>query len=117
MDARWTSPSPAQPAERPGGRSARATPAATPASRSSPGVHSIDAGNWGVTLKADVADDDPRVDSWVPIYAGADWHEREAWEMFGIAFDGHPDLRHLYLPTELRGPSRCARTSRCSPAG
>ena len=41
--------------------------------------------------------------SWVEIYAGADWHERECWEMFGITFEGHPALRHLYLPSEFEG--------------
>ena len=44
-----------------------------------------------------------RVDTWVRVYAGADWHEREAWEMFGIDFDGHPHLRHIYLPGEFEG--------------
>ena len=37
------------------------------------------------------------------VYAGADWHERETWEMFGFTFDGHPDLRHIYLPGEFEG--------------
>jgi NADH-quinone oxidoreductase subunit C len=58
---------------------------------------------WGVTLKADVPDDDLSVGSWVPVYAGADWHEREAWEMFGISFVGHPGLRHIYLPSGFEG--------------
>jgi NADH-quinone oxidoreductase subunit C len=57
----------------------------------------------GITLKADLPDDDPRVDSWVPVFRGADWHEREAWEMYGFTFDGHPRLRHIYLPTEFEG--------------
>jgi NADH-quinone oxidoreductase subunit C len=56
-----------------------------------------------VTLKADLPDDDLRVASLVPLYAGANWHERECWEMFGITFDGHPGLRHLYLPGEFEG--------------
>ena len=56
-----------------------------------------------VLLKADLPDDDLRIASWIPTYAGAAWHEREAWEMFGITFDGNPDLRHLYLPTEFEG--------------
>ena len=34
---------------------------------------------------------------------GADWHERECWEMYGFVFDGHPALRHLYLPSEFEG--------------
>jgi NADH-quinone oxidoreductase subunit C len=56
-----------------------------------------------ITLKVDVDDTDPRAESWVPVYPGAAWHEREAWEMFGIVFDGHPTLRHLYLPSEFEG--------------
>jgi len=56
-----------------------------------------------LTLKTDVDDTSPSVESWVPIYPGADWHERECWEMFGIVFDGHPALRHLYLPSDFEG--------------
>jgi NADH-quinone oxidoreductase subunit C len=56
-----------------------------------------------VFLKADVPDADPRVPTWTRTYAGAAWHEREAWEMFGITFDGNPDQRHIYLPTEFEG--------------
>ncbi len=56
-----------------------------------------------VIAKADLPEDDLRAPSWVPTYPGADWHEREAWEMFGIDFDGHPGLRHLYLPGEFEG--------------
>ena len=56
-----------------------------------------------VILKTDVDEHDPRAESWVPVYPGADWHERETWEMFGFVFDGHPALRHLYLPFEFEG--------------
>jgi NADH-quinone oxidoreductase subunit C len=59
--------------------------------------------HWGVTFKTDVDEQSPLVESWVPVYPGADWHERECWEMFGIVFDGHPDLRKLYLPAEFAG--------------
>ncbi|MGB6057692.1 MAG: NADH-quinone oxidoreductase subunit C [Microthrixaceae bacterium] len=59
--------------------------------------------NWGVTLKADVPDEPFEVGSWTGVYAGADWHEREAHEMFGIGFAGHPGLRHMYLPTDFEG--------------
>jgi hypothetical protein len=41
--------------------------------------------------------------SWVGLFAGANWHERETHEMFGIGFDGHPDLRNIYLPGEFEG--------------
>lgn len=59
--------------------------------------------HWGITLKTDVAEDAPRVDSWVSVYPGADWHERECWEMYGIDFVGHPKIRRLYLPAEFEG--------------
>jgi NADH-quinone oxidoreductase subunit C len=57
----------------------------------------------GITLKADLDEADPRIESWIPVYRGADWHEREIWEMYGFQFDGHPDLRHIYLPAEFEG--------------
>jgi NADH-quinone oxidoreductase subunit C len=56
-----------------------------------------------VILKTDVDESTMRAESWVPVYPGADWHEREAWEMYGLVFDGHPSLRHLYLPSEFEG--------------
>jgi NADH-quinone oxidoreductase subunit C len=57
----------------------------------------------GVTMKVDVPDEVPVVDSWASLYAGANWHERECHEMFGIGFNGHPDLRNMYLPTDFEG--------------
>jgi NADH-quinone oxidoreductase subunit C len=57
----------------------------------------------GITVKTDVPDDDPVVPTWSEIYFGANWHEREAWEMFGVRFAGHPHLVHLYLPGEFEG--------------
>jgi len=57
----------------------------------------------GVTVKVDVPDDTLTIDSWYTVYAGANWHERETHEMFGINFAGHPDLRHIYLPGEFEG--------------
>lgn len=57
----------------------------------------------GVTLKADLPDDDLVAESWIPVFAGANWHERETHEMFGIGFAGHPDLRNLYLPGDFEG--------------
>jgi NADH-quinone oxidoreductase subunit C len=56
----------------------------------------------GVTVKADVPDT-MVMPTWIRWYAGANWHERETHEMFGIGFDGHPDLRNIYLPTEFEG--------------
>jgi len=57
----------------------------------------------GITFKVDVPTSDLSVASWVEVYPGANWHERECWEMFGITFTGHPGLRHLYLPGEFEG--------------
>jgi len=42
-----------------------------------------------------VSEDDQRVDSVVGIWKSADWYEREVFDLFGILFDGHPDLRRL----------------------
>jgi NADH-quinone oxidoreductase subunit C len=61
------------------------------------------AGRWGLIVKADVPDDTLTVPSIVPVYAGANWHERETAEMYGLVFAGHPDLRKLYLPTDFEG--------------
>ena len=57
----------------------------------------------GMTLKADLDNEHPKAPSIVSVYRGADWHERETWEMYGFDFDGHPGLRHLYLPGEFEG--------------
>lgn len=42
-----------------------------------------------------------RVPSVVSLWEGANWLEREVWDMFGIKFDGHPDLRRILLPEEF----------------
>lgn len=56
----------------------------------------------GIHVKADV-DESMIVPTWTGTYAGANWHEREVWEMFGISFAGHPGLRNLYLPGSFEG--------------
>jgi len=55
-----------------------------------------------VSIKADVPES-MSMATWIRHYAGANWHERETHEMFGITFAGHPDLRNLYLPGEFEG--------------
>jgi len=48
-------------------------------------------------VKVRVSEDDPTVDSIVPVYQGADWHEREVFDMMGLSFNGHPDLRRILM--------------------
>ena len=57
----------------------------------------------GVVLKADLDPVSPSVASVEKIYPGANWHEREAAEMFGFDFVGHPGLTHIYLPGAFEG--------------
>ncbi|MFA5774927.1 MAG: NADH-quinone oxidoreductase subunit C [Ilumatobacteraceae bacterium] len=57
----------------------------------------------GVTVKVDVADEMPSIASIADVFGGANWHERETHEMFGIDFVGHPDLRNIYLPVDFEG--------------
>lgn len=46
---------------------------------------------------------DPRVDSVTPIWRGADWHEREAYDLLGITFEGHPNLRRIMMTEDWAG--------------
>lgn len=54
-----------------------------------------------IRLKTFVDEDDPHVASVTGVWGTANWHEREAYDMFGIVFDGHPDLRRIYMPDEF----------------
>jgi len=54
-------------------------------------------------VKVPVPEQDPVVDSLVPLWKGANWLEREVWDMFGIRFNGHPDLRRVLLYEEFQG--------------
>lgn len=56
-----------------------------------------------VTVHVPVDAADPRCPSISAVYEGALWHEREAYEMFGIEFEGHPRLVNLYLPEDFEG--------------
>ena len=57
----------------------------------------------GIVIKADLDETSPTVPTISTVFAGADWHEREAWEMFGFDFTGHPNLVHIYLPGAFEG--------------
>ena len=57
--------------------------------------------NQRLTIRVFVDDPEPAVDSVVPLWEAANWLEREVWDMFGIRFRGHPDLRRLMMPEEF----------------
>ena len=56
-----------------------------------------------VTFSTEISKEEAEIDSLVEVYVGANWHERETAEMFGIQFAGHPDLSKMYLPDEFIG--------------
>lgn len=57
--------------------------------------------NERITVRSFVNDPQPSVPSVVPLWEGANWLEREVWDLFGIRFEGHPDLRRIVLPDEF----------------
>jgi NADH-quinone oxidoreductase subunit C len=56
-----------------------------------------------ITVKLRVPTDDPHVDSVTPDWPTADHQEREIYDMFGVVFDGHPDLRRILMPEDYEG--------------
>ncbi|MGI8495135.1 MAG: NADH-quinone oxidoreductase subunit C [Pyrinomonadaceae bacterium] len=54
-------------------------------------------------LKVLLSEDDPHVATVVTVWKTADWHERETFDLFGVIFDGHPDLRRILLPSDFDG--------------
>ena len=60
----------------------------------------LDDNDCVITFRATLPHNDPRVDSIAPICPAAEWIEREMWELLGIEFKGHPDMRHLLLADE-----------------
>lgn len=59
--------------------------------------------NHRVRLKVHIPSHEPRVSTVTHVWKTANWHEREAYDMFGIQFDGHPDLRKILMPDEFEG--------------
>jgi NADH-quinone oxidoreductase subunit C len=56
-----------------------------------------------IRIRAQVPDNDPSIQSVTSIWTGANWHERECYDMFGIVFKGHPDHRRILLPEDWEG--------------
>ena len=54
-----------------------------------------------IRLKTFVEEEDPKLPTVTSIWGTANWHERETFDMFGIIFEGHPDLRRVYMPEEF----------------
>jgi len=54
-----------------------------------------------IRLKVFTEEEDPKVPTMTGVYGTANWHERETFDMFGIIFEGHPDLRRVYMPEDF----------------
>ena len=59
--------------------------------------------NHRVRIKSRVPEQDPEIASLVSLWPSADWMEREVWDLYGIRFRGHPDLRRILLYEEFEG--------------
>ena len=57
--------------------------------------------NFRLRIKADVDESDCAIDTVSSVWKTANWEEREVYDMFGISFNNHPDLRRIYLPEEF----------------
>lgn len=56
-----------------------------------------------LVVKTNLDRETPKVPSITPLYGAANWHERETYDLFGIIFVGHPDLRRILLPDDWKG--------------
>ena len=54
-------------------------------------------------LKVLLHEEDARVPTVTPVWRTANWHERETYDLFGVIFEGHPDLRRILLPDDWQG--------------
>jgi NADH/F420H2 dehydrogenase subunit C len=59
--------------------------------------------NWLLQIRVKVPNENPRVPSLVSVYSSANWLERETYDLFGIVFEGHPDLRRILLDDDFFG--------------
>jgi len=65
-------------------------------------LHSI-AHKLRLRLKCRLAGENPEIDSVAPVWRGANWYERETFDLFGVRFLNHPDLRRIMLPDDWQG--------------
>jgi NADH-quinone oxidoreductase subunit C len=56
-----------------------------------------------ISVKARVSTEEPRIESVIDLFPGADFQEREVYDMFGVVFEGHPDLRRILMPEDYEG--------------
>lgn len=59
--------------------------------------------NHRMRVKVPLEEDDVKIPTVIPVWPGANWLEREAWDLYGIQFDGHPDLKRIYMYEEFEG--------------
>jgi NADH-quinone oxidoreductase subunit C len=59
--------------------------------------------NKRITLRVPLDGNEPTLPSVVEVYPGANWYERELWDMFGIQMQGHPDQRRILMPYDWEG--------------
>jgi NADH-quinone oxidoreductase subunit C len=62
-------------------------------------MHNVDR----ITVKARVHTDNPRIATATGLFPGADFPEREVYDMFGVVFEGHPDMRRILMPEDFEG--------------
>lgn len=60
-----------------------------------------------IFLRRQVSKQDPEIETISSIFLGADWHEREVYDLFGIRFTGHPDMRRIFLNDDFPGHPMC----------
>jgi len=68
-------------------------------------VYHLNSTKWNhkIVLKAEVTADNAHCQSVEAVWKTANWHEREAFDMYGVVFDGHPDLRRILMPDDWDG--------------
>lgn len=66
-------------------------------------VYKMESKTQQVSLRTNIGRDDARLPTLTDVWPTANWHEREAFDMFGITYEGHPDLRPVLLPENWQG--------------